>query len=907
MKLPEGNPTPSRRRTRLQPLARWCTLACVSALPSLAAGQGFGAATFPSASASPWRMEALAEMLGASLYPLQVLHLAPLFWERTPAQEPRSTPPPAPQQRQAPHSQPQQPLYSPQPPAAEPAWAAGYATTAAPQSHPLPPPANPPEEYGQRPDFLPGPGGRIADPFAQPYYNIPPPEAVAPQPPAAYTPTPPPVRTMARPADLPGSIQVEIPLPPATAEPLVASESTPATAYPYQNDSVFLAQASEPPAYSAPFDAYPVPAQQAPAAQQPHIPRQIGDPSATTADIPPPSEDVSPAIIYDDAQQGVSRPAEPEPGPNISRMLSSRQYGEVEAIAATNRDSALASALGWARYRDGNNQLAYQWFEQALQWNTENNEAAYGMALTLFRMGRYDQAEQVARWRVQQYPRMQKVLADISSRRAVANLRSRDFAGSAANLDAAGKRRPLTREEKIVAAWNDYNAGKREKARQEFLKLYNAKPDRFAAHGLYTTYAADRDWEGLERIVEQKGGPIAKLYEQRIAEKYYDLGLHRMAYQYDPKRFKDLQGITSPSAAVDFIGRNRSGTDGTSQLSEYGARLRATIYAQARHQIDVAVGVTHLDAGQLQTDTRYGHYPPDGTPPGNYRYQPQTSYNGLVDARVRWEYQNFLTPSVELGISPIGGAVSPTIVGALGLRRAQTWGYWHAEVYRNSVKDSILSYTGLKDPYTGKTWGRVTETGGRFSVFNQMKNRWSFYGALSAGMLQGKNVPNNAHTAFALAVNKALDYEGFEFITLGPTLSFDFYNRNLSQFTYGQGGYFSPKYLAQVSMSGQFMTKQGGNSLLRGSASFGLQTNKQDSAPLFPNNPDGRWYSPISSSGVAIGLNLEGLTLLSENWALGGQIGVNVAPNYNDFSLRVSFQYFFERRHGLFAQDFFRF
>ncbi len=716
--------------------------------------------------------------------------------------------------------------------------------------------------------------------------------------------------------------QVEIPVPPPTAEPLTFPDNTPSSSY---SDNAYYDQSQSRPQSEYRQAATPAPAV-APAARMRAAPRTVENrygevipiqeitsastiTSAPTASTPIPEEAVSPTIIYDKGQQAIPQPPTPEappPPPNFGLLIKQKRYAEVEAAALENSDSKLASALGWARYRDGQNNLAYHWFERAIQWNDGNHEASYGMALTLYRMGRYDQAEEIARWRAAQYPKMNKVLGDITARRAVSSFQSKQYRESRETLASIKRHRTLSREEQIMFAWSDFNLGNLAAARAEFVRLYREKPDRFAADGVYTVYAKDRDWSGLEDLVRKHRGPLEALYQQYVSQKYYDYGLYREAYTQDPCARPELQNISSSAAAVQVIGRTRSGTEGTSQLSEYGARATGTFYVKDVNRFDVTVGVSNLDSGHLDRNTAIGQVPKDGDK-RNFKFAPKTQYDGLIDARVRWEHEGLLTPVVEVGITPVNGAIDPTFVGAAGLKRVYDTGNWTAEVYRDPVKDSLLSYTGLRDPFTGRRWGRVTETGGRFSFYKQTENDFGFYGAASAGVIAGHNVPNNSHAALTLAASKDLRMKGFDYFAVGPSLSLAFYDKNLSQFTFGQGGYFSPSHLIQGVIGARFLTHQGGSSLVRGNAGLGIQTNKQDGTPFFPNKPDGRWHGSTSSSGAAINLDVEGLYMLSDQWVIGGQLALNVAPDYNDFSVRLSLQYFFERRGGLFVQDFLTF
>jgi Cellulose synthase operon protein C C-terminus (BCSC_C) len=88
-----------------------------------------------------------------------------------------------------------------------------------------------------------------------------------------------------------------------------------------------------------------------------------------------------------------------------------------------------------------------------------------------------------------------------------------------------------------------------------------------------------------------------------------------------------------------------------------------------------------------------------------------SKYDALFDGRIGYQYLGEYSIGADIGITPTGGALIPTVVGDLSLKNTRDWGNWGVVFYRKSIKESILSYTGMKDPYTGRSWGRVTETG----------------------------------------------------------------------------------------------------------------------------------------------------------------------------------------------------
>ncbi|MBC3911647.1 cellulose synthase subunit BcsC-related outer membrane protein, partial [Undibacterium umbellatum] len=114
------------------------------------------------------------------------------------------------------------------------------------------------------------------------------------------------------------------------------------------------------------------------------------------------------------------------------------------------------------------------------------------------------------------------------------------------------------------------------------------------------------------------------------------------------------------------------------------------------------------------------------------------------------------------------------------------------EVARRSVSDSYLSYAGAKDSLYGLTWGGVTRTGIKLDTSYDGEDGGVYASAGYYG-LTGKNVAKNSMGEIGVgAYWRAYKTNDFSFTT-GLGLTSFFYNKNLRYFSYGHGGYFSPK------------------------------------------------------------------------------------------------------------------
>ncbi len=609
----------------------------------------------------------------------------------------------------------------------------------------------------------------------------------------------------------------------------------------------------------------------------------------------------SPAIVFE-GEDG--KPLKPKTAPpsDPGKLLKQKRYRELEPIMMETRDSALAAAVGWSYYNDDSFRNASKWFEQAIVWNENNYEAAYGLALVLTRQGKYDKAEQMVRWRMREYPKMENVMGDILTARAVSAYQDKNYQKSRELFEEVERYRPLSRSEKIVQAWNTFHSGMTPQAATEFEKLYLAKPDKFAASGVYAACAREENWKRIEQISREHGGPLASMYREYLGSRYYDRGLYANALATSPEKFPELKGYTSPRSNASGRFRYKTGDSGTSELQEIRATAGGVLYADDVNRLGVEIGVSNLEAGGLPKASLVGQAPLDRAE-RVYQSSPVTSYRSLVDMRLSYEREGEFTPHVEIGFSPTGGAVSPTVVGSIGLRNAQDWGDWEFSFYRESVKQSILSYTGMKDPYTGKKWGRVSESGASLSGFANIQDGWSMFGLLSAGALDGKGVASNSHTRLIFSLNKLIEHPDFEYITVGPSFAFEHYAKNLSHFTYGHGGYFSPDYLLQGTFGAQFLTKQARPLLVKGGLQLGLQSYSEATAPIFPLDPPSPTYRENEDETFIAMAEVTGLFQLSAQWALGASLSYNRTANYSEFNAGIFLKYFFEPRAGLFATD----
>jgi tetratricopeptide (TPR) repeat protein len=163
---------------------------------------------------------------------------------------------------------------------------------------------------------------------------------------------------------------------------------------------------------------------------------------------------------------------------------------------------------------------------------------------------------------------------------------------------------------------------------------------------------------------------------------------------------------------------------------------------------------------------------------------------------------------------------------------------------RDSVKDSIVSYAGARDPGTGMVWGGVVSNTGTVQMkldptSNGKYARIGMYVSGGAGYLQGKNVPDN-WDAFGNAGIYGRIVKG---LTLGINVSGMHYDKNLRFFSLGQGGYFSPQQYGVASIPiSYFARHQRFEYRIR--VGGGVQYISEDASPFYPTSAGAGLLNP---------------------------------------------------------------
>ena len=404
----------------------------------------------------------------------------------------------------------------------------------------------------------------------------------------------------------------------------------------------------------------------------------------------------------------------------------------------------------------------------------------------------------------------------------------------------------------------------------------------------------------LKDLGTELGGPLGQLW---IAGEQQDLvGEKQFAAAEAVLPPPELQNIATPSIETNLSFREKAGTPGTSRLREIDEPgLEGVIYESKVDRISIDVERQILQSDALAPGQAVGRPPLGGAVP--YSFRPTTDIENATTFHLDYQHSGETAPFAELGITPTGGPLSPLPVGRLGLLQQENDGYWSVEASGVPVQESLLSYTGIVDPYSGKAWGRVVDVGTTAKGYVGLGGHWGLYAESQLGWDMGDDVETNQHVSLGLSLSRDLQLPGFDYFTVGPSFLFEHYAHNLSGFTIGQGGYFSPDHLFEGTLGINFLTTEGKRFVLQGSFGPGVQEHYQDSSALYPLHPDGETTPSDTNSSFVFSSKLSGVILLASHWETGAYVGYAKSADYDDFQGGLFVRYLFGPRNGAFSTD----
>ena len=400
--------------------------------------------------------------------------------------------------------------------------------------------------------------------------------------------------------------------------------------------------------------------------------------------------------------------------------------------------------------------------------------------------------------------------------------------------------------------------------------------------------AERKDAEGND---DDEGRDPAKRAAEAYKNKRFLEALHLA-----PDQYASLKSIDTPSITVGTAWRSKSGTKGTSRLEQWSTVTSASA-SRGEDVFRLGVQVLSLTSGTPKGDEAIGSSE-------ERRFRPTTRLDAGVEPSIGWTREGTLSPFVEAGTTPLNGILSPTVRGRAGTSVRFADGMeLSTEASREPVTESILSYTGIIDPTTGRGFGRVVETGGQASGSYSITERWDAAAMASLGIRTGKEVADNLHTSADLSLSYDLKLPRCDSFTIGPEYSFERFDRNESGFTLGNGGYYSPQTFHRIGLGLNFLSLEARDLVVRGSVSPGWQHSREEGGPVFPASERRERTATAREDSADFDSQIEAVYRLTDHWALGGRAHVERSPQFNELFAGISLRFSFGPRSSLLSTD----
>lgn len=326
-----------------------------------------------------------------------------------------------------------------------------------------------------------------------------------------------------------------------------------------------------------------------------------------------------------------------------------------------------------------------------------------------------------------------------------------------------------------------------------------------------------------------------------------------------------------------------SGTGGYSDLKAQTTMLQVDA-PLADGRMFFRTDYVNMDAGSFSTDSDGGYSPSWGT------CGEITCYGGDKNQKdsgasvaVGWHNDTW---NVDIGTTPMGFNVVDVVGGLSYSNSIGSLGYT-VEGHRRPISSSLLAFGGQKDTNTGTTWGGVRADGGSVSLSYDKGQANGVWASLGADSLTGENVEDNWRARWMAGYYYKLINENNRRVTVGLNNMLWHYDKDLSGYTLGQGGYYSPQQYVSFAVPVNWRQRTENWSWeLGGSVSWShSKNNNQARYPeqnLLPVHYPNAGYIDEGSSSNGFGYTAHALIerRLTSNWFIGAAVDIQQAKDY---------------------------
>ncbi len=361
----------------------------------------------------------------------------------------------------------------------------------------------------------------------------------------------------------------------------------------------------------------------------------------------------------------------------------------------------------------------------------------------------------------------------------------------------------------------------------------------------------------------------------------------------------DIEAIEARRQAWVEVGHEwlqKNSTDGISTLSGTEQAVVAWMPWNYAERVFVHLDPVRLDAGPLPLGVddaqRFGQVvarAPEDYAAASY---PQSARGFNIG--VGFEGDSL---SWDIGKIGVGFPVS-NLVG--GISKSGEWARYNYSVglSRRPLTGSLLSYAGTTDPSSGEVWGGVVATGISARLSTDV-GPYSVSTSAGYAQLSGRNVMDNTRFQWRAAVDRDVLRSRSQVVNLGLSLSLLRHARDLSEFTWGHGGYYSPGNNVSLTLPVQWSGREG---LLSWQVRAAISTSRSSSDAIdrFPTQSSLQEAAgnPVfaSGSGSGFGKSFSGVVeyQATQKLSLGARFQRDLSEDYTPLNLLLYARYLFD-------------
>jgi hypothetical protein len=370
----------------------------------------------------------------------------------------------------------------------------------------------------------------------------------------------------------------------------------------------------------------------------------------------------------------------------------------------------------------------------------------------------------------------------------------------------------------------------------------------------------------------------------------------------------DIRAQRSPEVKGGLFVSSNNAAPGIGQLTSIQQPLEGVLPV-GNGKLSIRMTPVELEGGTLGTDVYSASQFGGGPAAARSQFagkvaapDKQSAYG--VGLGLGYEVGNWMA---DIGTTPLGFKYT-NVVGGVTFRNSINAGHgswFNVGASRRAVTDSITSFAGSTDSRSGLSWGGVTATGvhGAIGLDNQ---DYGVYGYGSVKYLDGHNVQSNVGAEIGGGTYWYLLRTQNSMLSAGLNLSGMIYDHNENNFTYGNGGYFSPQRfyafnlpLTWAQRSDRWTYKLQG--------AIGVQYYHQAGTPYFPNDSglqaaavsaasaidlaDGAVHPDQSSTGFGYNLLAAAEYRFTNHLVGGASVGANNSSSYRQWAAGLYLRY----------------